>query len=103
MVEKVLQLNREKMIFWSLIAVFFLCCGFYMYFINATVHNVVMRQNLEAEASKLTLEIGKQEFQYISKRNAVTLALAHSMGFKDVTPTTFVKKSSASQVSVATE
>lgn len=101
MVEKVLQINnKEKTIFWSLIAVLVLCCGFYMYCVNATVHNTITRQNLEAEASALTLEIGRQEFQYISKRNAVTLALAHSLGFKDTTPTSFVsKKSNGSEVS----
>ena len=50
MVEKVLQLNREKTLFWTLVGILFLCAGLYIYFINATVHNVVARQNLENES-----------------------------------------------------
>ena len=83
MVEKVLELNSEKTIFRSLFGVFTLCAGFYMYFINATVHNIVLRQNLENEASQLTLKIGSQEFEYITKRNSITLPLANSLGFKE--------------------
>lgn len=100
MVERILELNREKTIFWSLLAVLFLCVGFYIYFINATVHNVVLRQDLESEASQLTLEIGNQEFEYITKRNGVTLAVAYSMGFKDSAAKTFISKKANSQVSV---
>jgi hypothetical protein len=73
-----------------------------MYFINATVHNVVARQNLEAEASTLTLAIGNKEFQYITERNNVTLQVAYAMGFKDVTAKTFISKNSSKQVSYLT-
>ena len=99
MSEKILQLNKEKTIFWSLLGILFLCAGFYMYFIQTTVHNVVLRQNLEDETSQLSLEIGNKEFQYITKRNEVTKDLAYSLGFKDVSAKTFISKNSASQVS----
>ena len=65
MVEKVLQLNNEKTIFWSLLGILLLCAGFYMYFINVTIHNVVSRQNIEEELARLTLSIGNYEFKYI--------------------------------------
>ncbi len=87
-----LQLNREKVIFRMLIGAIILCAGLYMYFINTTVHNVVARQSLESEASQLTLAIGSKEFQYISKRNSVTLALAHSLGFQDTEVKTFIAR-----------
>lgn len=99
MVEKVLQLNREKTIFWTLLGVLFLCAGFYMYCINTTVHNIVARQNLEGESSSLTLSIGSEEFKYISKRNAVTMALATSLGFKDVSAKVFISRGGSNQVS----
>jgi hypothetical protein len=102
MTEKVLQLNNEKTMFWSLIGLLVLSLGFYMYFINATVHNVVARQNLEAEASTLTLDIGNKEFQYITERNNVTLQVAYAMGFKDVTEKTFISKNTSRQVSYLT-
>ena len=99
MVERVLELNKEKTIFWTLLSVLFLCAGFYMYFINSTIHNIVARQNLESESSKLTLAIGGEEFQYITLRNSITLDMAHSLGFKDIGATTFVSRKSISVVS----
>lgn len=90
MVEKVLQLNREKTIFWTLIGSLFIAMAFYVYFINTTIHNTVARQNLEAESSSLALSIGSKEFEYISKRNNITLALAHSMGYKEAKDITYI-------------
>ena len=98
MVEKVLQLNREKTIFWTLLGILFLCAGFYMYFINTTIHNTVSRQNLEKEASQLTLKIGSEEFKYITMRNGITLGLAYSLGFKDVEAKTFISRNNSSSV-----
>ncbi|MBI4155837.1 MAG: hypothetical protein HY507_01225 [Candidatus Zambryskibacteria bacterium] len=97
-----LQLNREKNIFWTLIATVFLCVGFYIYFINTTIHNTVLRQNLENEISRLTLSTGSEEFQYIAMRNKINLPLAYSLGFRDVAVKTFISKKSLSQVSYLT-
>ena len=83
MVEKVLQLNRERIIFWTLSTILLFSLGFYMYFIQTTIHNVVIRQNSESEISKMTLSLGTKEFEYISKSNAITLQLAYSFGFKE--------------------
>lgn len=90
MTKRILELNREKTIFWILLSILVLFVGFYMYCIRTTVSNVVLRQNLESEASKLTLSIGNEEFVYISKRNTVTLPLAYSLGFKDAKAKTFI-------------
>jgi hypothetical protein len=98
MVEKVLQLNREKTIFWILFSVFLLLIGLYMFFVRTTISNVVMRQNLESEASSLALSIGSREFEYISKRNNVTLALAYSLGFKDSQTKIFVSRNPSTEV-----
>lgn len=100
MVEKVLELNRDKAIFWGLLGSMLLAVGFYMYFINTTIHNTVARQNLEAESSSLTLAIGNKEFQYISKRNNITLALAHSLGYKDVKEIAYVSVNAGKAVAI---
>lgn len=99
MTEKIISivesLEKERAIFWSIIIAFILCAGFYIYFINATVHNTITRQNLESEASTLALEIGKSEFAYIAKRNTVTMDLAYDMGFKDVSVKKYVTRGSS--------
>ncbi len=91
MVEKVLEINRERTIFWSLLGSLLISALFYIYFVNITVHNTVARQNFEAESSSLSLKISTNEFEYITKRNNVTLALAKSLGFKEAKVTAYVK------------
>ncbi|TSC70952.1 MAG: hypothetical protein CEO12_77 [Parcubacteria group bacterium Gr01-1014_46] len=99
MVERILYLNREKAIFWSLLSILLVAVGFYMYFINTTVRNVVASQDLEAKIAQLNLSISSKEFQYINNRNAVTLNLAYSMGFKDVLAKTYINEKSTKEVS----
>lgn len=99
MTEKILQLHTEKNIFWTLLGILLLCTAFYMYAINLTIHNVVSRQNLDNKASELTLSISSKEYTYITMRNNITLPLAYSLGFKDVSEKTFVSRNSTSFVS----
>ncbi len=98
MVEKVLQLNKEKYIFWTLASILLFSIGFYFYCVRTTIGNVVVRQNLEKEASSLTLKIGSEEFAYINQRNAVTLELAYSLGFKDSSNKIFVSRNPDTKV-----
>lgn len=100
MIQNALQINREKTIFWSLLMTLLVAIGFYMYLINATVRNVVATQNIEAKISQLNLSISSKEFKYISNRNAVTLNLAYSMGFKDIESKTYIKEKSTKSVGV---
>ena len=102
MTEKILQLNREKNIFWTLVVMLFVFAIFYMYSINVTIRNVVARQNLENKVAELTLSIGNHEFQYITLRNTVTLPLAYSLGFKDVKERTYISRKTVGYVSKVT-
>lgn len=99
---KILQLNREKIAFWFLVGVLFLCAGMYMYLINSTVRNVVMREKYESQISELSLSNSNSEFEYINKQNAINLSLAYSLGFKDANEKKFVSKNSVSLVSYRT-
>lgn len=98
MVEKILQLNKEKYIFWALALTFLFFIGFYFYCVRTTIGNVVVRQNLEREASTLILKIGSEEFSYINKRNSITLELAYSLGFKDSSNKIFVSRNPDTKV-----
>ena len=69
-----------------------------MYFVRTTISNVVIRQNLEAEASQLTLAIGDQEFAYITKVNTITLPLAYSLSFNDATVKTYLPRTASIKV-----
>ena len=96
MVEKVLQLNKEKTLFWTLVGIFLLSAGLYFYFINTITRNTVALQNLENESTQLTLTIGSEEFQYIALRNSITLDLAYSLGFKEAGVKNYISRNPSS-------
>lgn len=96
---KILQLNKEKILFWFLAGILFLCVGFYMYSINITVRNVIAREEIENKIAELSLSTSNKEFEYINKRNDITITVAYSMGFKDVDQKQFVSKDTVSLVS----
>jgi hypothetical protein len=99
MTKAITHLSREKIVFWILAGILLLSVGFYMFCINSTVRNVVSREKLEADSSKLALEISNKEFQYISMRNAITFEYAETLGFKEVSQKTFLNKNSTKTVS----
>ena len=92
MVEKIAQLNAEKNIFWTLAGVLFFCMCFYVYSINMTVRNVVLREAVQSHISALVLSNSSEEFKYVSAQNSVTLAMAYSLGFKDVSQKMYLSK-----------
>lgn len=99
MLERILYLNREKTIFWSLLTTLIFALGFYMYFINTTVRNVVATSDIEGKISQLNLAISSKEFVYINNRNSINLALAYSMGFKDISAKKYINEKSTKTVS----
>ena len=99
MTDIIREMDTNKILFWTLSGILLLCMGFYMFCINVTIRNVVAREQLETKSSALLLSIWNKEFQYITQRNAVTLPLAYSLGFKEVTSKTYISKKSVSYVS----
>jgi len=76
--------NLQKKIFdfmllW--IGVLALC---YFVFLSSMVWNIVERKSLENYANTLLNEVGTLELQYLSESEKVDLALAHSLGFKEI-------------------
>ena len=99
MTEAIQQLNKEKTIFWTLSAILILSLGFYTYFINMTVRNIAVRQNLEEKSTQLLTSNSALEFKYISARNNITLPLAYSLGFKDISSKSFVSTQNLNSLS----
>ena len=102
MTEKLLQLNTEKNIFWTLVGILVLCAGFYMYSVTTTIHNVVAEQNLQTEASQITFKLSSEEFAYIGLENNITLAYAYSLGYKDATDKNFISLNPGTELSYLT-
>lgn len=93
------QIDKEKIIFWTLAGMLVFCIGFYMFCIRATIQNVVLRDNFEEEATLISMDIGDKEFKYISMKNNINMSLARSLGFEQVSDKSFISKKSVGYVS----
>ena len=66
----------------------------YGYFVSYSIINVVLREEVEQELTRVTTRISDLEFQYLSKKNSINLALAHSLGFQNISQKQFVSRQS---------
>lgn len=89
---KTITLPQYKHIFFVLTAISLLSLVFYVYAVNETVRNVVMRQKMQAELSTLMTKMGEMEFSYIASQNSIDLNKAYAMGFSEVTTSQYVRK-----------
>ena len=89
---KILNIHKNKVIFLAMLLVSALSVVVYIYAVTRTVHNIVNRQSIETELSKLSTNISELEFQYIAIKNGVTIDFAKSLGFQLSNRTVFVTR-----------
>jgi hypothetical protein len=80
MVNSVINKRLFAIMVWCLI-VLALC---YALFLGNMVFNILERKTFEADARTISNEIGNLELQYLSASNKIDLALAESLGFKEI-------------------
>ena len=80
---------REKKIFWVLFSVFALFIVSYGFLLNSTMMNAVSKQNMGKEMVSLGSDVNSLEFQYLNIKNSITLELAQSKGFVQVSSDKF--------------
>jgi len=69
-----------NIILWSFGALALL----YVLFLGNMIFNIIERKSLEADARNLSNEVGTLESQYLYVSDKVDVALAESMGFKEI-------------------
>jgi hypothetical protein len=79
-----------KMLFFMLATIFVLMMALYVYLVHKTIMNVVAESNDQKVISTLSSASGEMEFKYITLKDAVTIDLAYSKGFKDTSPTQYI-------------
>ena len=80
--------------FWTLASISLLALTAYIYAINATAHNIAVRQHLEREVSQMSAELSILEFKHIALQNAVTIEVARNYGFSEVKQPLYVSRES---------
>src|SRR3989344_5346227 len=100
MTTQILDLNNiERKIFWILAAFIGATIAFYLYSVLALTVAGVDRDRLSRASHDLATKAGDFEAEYLSHSNAVTLARAHELGFREVD----AKFAGLSATAVATE
>ena len=89
---KTIKLPQYKHLFLVLSIISLVSLVLYVYGINQTVRNVVLRQKMQTELTRLTSDNGEKEFAYISQQNSIDLRRAYTLGFKDTDAKTFVTR-----------
>ena len=90
--KKITNCEPNKKCFWVLIIVLVFCFFSYGYCVRGAIVNVVERQNMENELSKLNTKVIDLETQYIKAKSSITTELASELGFVSVSNTKFVVK-----------
>ena len=83
----------QRVWFWSLVGVLFICIFSYGFCVRGAIVNIVNRQSMESELSALNTKVLNLESEYIKAKNAVTLEKAYSLGFIAVSNQKFVTRS----------
>ncbi len=82
--------ERTAVVFAS--AFFVVSFALYMYFLSASIVNVVMRQEIDLEIRSTNARIAELEARYSSAKSAVSVEQAGTHGFISTVSKTYVSK-----------
>jgi hypothetical protein len=82
----------EKQIFWALGFAIIMSLASYGYFVGKSIINVVVREEVELSIAEINSHLSDLEFQYLAKKDTITLSFAQSNGFGLVSKRTFVNR-----------
>jgi hypothetical protein len=90
-----IQHITTKKIFYTLSGVLMLLVLTYGYMLNTTILNVVARQKAQTQIALLSSDTSDLETSYIALQNDVSINLAYSLGFKDVSNPQFLYRNNS--------
>lgn len=89
---RAIQLEDRARFFWFMVGLSAISVLAYIYAVSATAHHLAIRGNLESEVSQIAGRLSTLEFASIALRNNITLDVAHSYGFKEVSQPLYVSR-----------
>lgn len=100
MKSKAYQFNIGRSAIGALCAALILLACLYVYFLSASILNVVMREEIEQDIVALSSTIGELEFEYLSLKQTIDLSRAHAMGLEQLPQKRFVTRHSYAERSL---
>lgn len=83
-------------------AVSMLSLFIYIYAVNVTARNIVVRQDLERQMANISVNLNSLEFDYIELKNNVTIELAYDHGFREAKSPLYVSRTRPASLSFNT-
>ena len=99
---KTISLDNRVRFFWTLVTVSVLSLAIYIYAINATARNIVVRQSLERQIAGTSASLDSLEFAYIELKNNITIELAYLYGFSEVRNPLYISRTNRASLSFNT-
>lgn len=82
--------NIEQRLFFAQVALLLALFAGYVYFISASIVNVVLRQEAMVEISNLHSAISEREAEYFTRKQSLDIAFAKSEGFTDLSSKRYI-------------
>lgn len=89
--------HLERQLIRALFLTLFLLASLYVYFLSASVLNVVMREEIGKDIAAFNSQIGELEHSYLSQKNRIGLNDASTLGFVKIADKRFVERYSLTQ------
>lgn len=94
---KILSIGySERKAFWYLVLIAVFFSGFYIYFVNGAIMNVVERQKIEKEIASINSRVSDLESSYLALNDKITVDYAMSIGFVKVAKEKYVYRKALS-------
>ena len=82
----------DRRIFCVLVTLSSIAVIAYLYFLSISVYSVIGRRSADKEISNITINISLLESQYVAVDNKISLELAHTKGFYDISVPRFISR-----------
>ncbi len=83
----------ESRLFYGAVLILFSVFFMYVYFVSASISDVVMRKEIDSQIATLTASISQMEAEYIELQHSVSNDIATHKGYVAVTSKIFIDKS----------
>ena len=91
---KITTIALQRRVFWSILVTILFLFSLYGYFVSRSITNVLLREEVEQDILAVSSRISEHEFDYLNKKDTVSLSFAYSKGFHDIKSKEFVARKS---------
>ncbi len=100
---KIISYDARIKVFWVLTSICIISLSVYIYAVNMTIRNTALRQGLETEVARLSVEQSNLEFARIQKSQGINIEMAYARGLHNASEPIYISRGSAGTLSYNTQ